>query len=74
MTGKELIEIIKNNNLENCNFMLGVQGYTETHDIYVEIREIGKVIFDTVLDNKLSDDIPEINEFYNLAPYYKLFD
>ena len=47
MTGKELIEIIKRNNLEDCDFLIGVQGYT-TSEIYVEIREAGSVMFDDV--------------------------
>lgn len=47
MTGKELIDIIKRNNLEDCDFLIGVQGYTE-NEIYVEIREAGETIFDDI--------------------------
>lgn len=47
MTGKELIDIITKNNLEDCVFKIGVQGYT-TEEIYVEIRGAGSVIFDDV--------------------------
>lgn len=45
MKGKELIDIIKRNNLENCDFLIGAQGYT-ANEIYVEIREAGSIIFD----------------------------
>lgn len=47
MTGKELIDIIKRNNLEDCDFLIGVEGYT-TSEIYVEIRETGSVMFDDI--------------------------
>lgn len=47
MNGKELIDIITKNHLEECDFLIGVQGYT-TSEIYVEIREEGSIVFDDV--------------------------
>jgi len=43
MTGRELVEIIQNNNLLDCNIVIGCQGYT-TNDCpdEDEIRVLAK--------------------------------
>lgn len=37
-------------------------------------NEIGKVLFDTELQNSFLEEPPTATEFYNLSPYYRLFD
>lgn len=47
MTGKELIEWIRRNNLENAEIYLGVQGYMTTYnyDETLEADKFGNSIF-----------------------------
>lgn len=46
---------------------------TYSMDYSWNYNDIGKVLFDTVIDNELSDDIPETNEFYNLHPFFEKY-